>query len=527
MNTLQSVKAKTYAFILMLGFSLSGYAALVDMAEYQDWDGVQAAIATDDINAQQPDGTSALLWAVYYEETDMVSLLLDAGADANVQNRYGLTPLIQSSIYGNSEIISLLLDAGADANARTLQGDTALMNASKAGTVEGVQALIAAGANVEARDDQLSQTPLMWAAAFDNADIVRILVENGADVNAKSLELIFLGVIQGPISGDFPDGGLTSLHHAARDNGIETVRVLLALGADPNILDPQDISPLRVAITNKNLDVAKLLIEGGANINDGSFVDIMGLEHKRDRVGHAASNYDNQTTAEELIALMMEMGVDIDSIPREPIPMYSTGFIGGAGTSGQTALYNAAQGGRIDDMEMLLSNGANPNFVSTARDSSTPLGAVLGVWNGYRIVVAGDNAGATKEAPPTLEDKAAMLDLLFDYGADVNTITGKGDTILHQAAALGKDDVIEYLITEGIDLSIKDNSNRTALDIASGVPEFGAGPRRAFGATLEELQTPIYESSMAILTEAMNAQGVAIEEYVEPVTEEAEELAEV
>jgi ankyrin repeat protein len=502
MNTLQSVRARTYAFILMLGLSLPGYAALVDMAEYQDWDGVLASISTDDINALQPDGTSALLWAVYYEETDMVSLLLDAGADANAQNRYGLTPLIQSSIYGNGEIISLLLDAGADANAGTLLGDTALMNAAKAGTIQGVQALIAAGANVEARDDQLSQTPLMWAAVFDHADIVRILADNGADINAKSLELIFPGVIQGPISGDFPDGGLTSLHHAARDNAVETVGVLLALGADPNILDPQDISPLRVAIT-------------------------MGLEHKRDRVGHAASNYDNQTTAEELIALMMEMGVDVDSMPREPIPLYSTSFIGGAGNSGQTALYNAALVGRIDDMEMLLTNGANPNFVSTAGDSSTPLGAVLGVWNGYRIVIAGNNSGAPKEATPTSEDKAAMLDLLFDYGADVNTITGKGDTILHQAASLGKDKVIEYLLAKGIDLSIKDDSNRTALDIASGVPEFGAAPRRAFGATLEELQTPIYESSMAILTEAMNAQGVAIEEYVEPVTEEAEELREV
>ena len=173
---------------------------------------------------------------------------------------------------------------------------------------------------------------------------------------------------------------------------------------------------------------------------------------------------------------------------------------------------------------MLLTNGANPNFVSTSRDSSTPLGAVLGVWNGYRIVFAGNNAGAAQEAPPpTLKDKAAMLDLLFDYGADVNTITGKNDTLLHQAAALGKDDVIEYLLAKGIDLSIKDDSNRTALDIASGVPEFGAGPRRAFGATLEELQTPIYESSMAILIEAMNEQGIEIEEYVAPPSEEGEE----
>ena len=515
MKIIQSVRTHISALMLLLGLAQPGFAALVDMAEYQDWNGVESSISTEDINATQPDGMSALFWAVYYEEADMVSLLLDAGADANVQNRYGLTPLIQSSITGNGEIISMLLDAGADANARTLQGDTALMNAAKAGSVQGVQALIEAGAGVEARDAYSFQSPLMWAAAFNQAEIVRILAENGADVNARSAELTFAGIQQGGVQGDFPNGGLTSLHHAARENGVETVEVLLALGANPSAVDPQGISPLRVAATNENLDVAKILIEGGANLNDGSLVDIMEIPYKRFAFQHAASNYDNQTTVAELTLMMIEMGADLDSMSEIGIPVFSTGFVGEKGPEGESALFRAALGDRMEDVALLLENGANVNALS--EEGNTALGAVLNVYTGFRP----PDPTRDKRIEPTFEEKIPMVDLMFEYGADVNTIVGTGGTILHQAAELGEDEIVAMLIAKGIDLSIKDDSNRTALDVASGVEPIDK-PEDMNPLGYPE-ETPIYETTIAILTEAMNEQGIAIEEYVAPPSVEGEE----
>ncbi len=514
MKKIKSVKAQVFALLLLLGLTQPGFAALVDMAEYADWAGVEASISAEDINATQPDGMSALFWAVYHEEAAMVSLLLDAGADANVQNRYGLTPLIQASTTGNGEIISMLLDAGADANARTLQGDTALMNAAKAGTVQGVQALIDAGADVEARDGYGFQTPLMWAAAANQAEIVRMLAENGADVNAKSAELIFSGIQQGGVQGDFPNGGLTALHHAARDNGVETVAVLLELGADPNILDPQDISPLRVAATNENLDVAKILIEGGADLNDGSLVDIMEIPYKRFAFEHAASNYDNQATVEELTMMMIEMGADLNAMSETGIPVFSTGFVGEKGPEGESALFRAAAGDRPEDIVLLLEHGADVNALSAK--GNTVLGAVLNVYTGYRA----PDPTRDKRIEPTFEEKMPTVDLLFEYGADINAIVGTGGTILHQAAELGEDEVVEMLIARGVDLSIKDKSNRTALDVASGIEAIDKPEDRNPNMPVE---TPVYESTMAIITEAMNAQGIAIEEYVAPPSEEGEE----
>jgi len=519
MKRLQSMKTKTYAFILALGLAHPGYAALVDMAEYQDWEGVQASISTEDINALQADGMSALFWAVYYDQADIVNLLIDAGADANIANRYGLTPLIQAAINGNGEIMSLLVDAGADPNARTLQGDTALMNASKTGALQGIQALLEAGAEVDARDSYTFQTALMWATAFNNADIVSTLIENGADVNARSAELIFSGVQQGGVAGDQPNGGLTSVHHAARENAIEALEVLLAAGADPDILDPQGISPLRVAITNENWDLAKVLIESGANLNDGALVDLMEAPYKKFAWQHAAKNYEDKTNVEELTALMIEMGVDIDAVVEGAIPYFSTGFVGDKGTEGQTALYNAALGDRTETIAMLLEHGANPNSLNKG---NTPLAALFNVYTGFRPPNPANGDIVVEE--PTFEEKMVIADMLFEHGADVNTTVGTGGNILHQAAAFGEDEVVEYLIEKGVDLSKKDDSGRTALDVASGIPAVGGeacarpGSPECRSETPPEL--PVYESTIAILTEAMNAQGIAIEEYVAPPSEE-------
>lgn len=510
-------KIRTLLFTsLLIALSPSGFAVLADMAEFQNWSGVQTSIPNEDVNELQADGMSALFWAVYYDETDMVRLLLDAGANADIENRFGLTPLIQASMNGNSEVITMLLDAGANPNAYTLQGDTALMNAAKAGSLAGVQQLVEAGAEIDARDTHLFQTPLMWAAADNNAEIVRYLAENGADINAQSAQLIFEGVQEGGPPGFVATGGLTALHHAARENAIETVEVLLSFGADLDIPDPQGISPLRVAAANANLDLAKILIEGGADINDGALVDIMEVNYKEMIYARAANNYENQTTVWDLLTLMIDMGADLEASPAKPIPLRHNSFTMDSGTSGRTALYNVTEGLHHDFMTLLLENGANPNSLS---NGNTPLSAALFIMYGPR---PRDGFAGVIERP--LADIMPTVELLLEYGADFNTLIGTdataGGTLLHQAASYGNDEVLQFLIEQGLDLSVKDNSNRTALDIASGIPALGTKEMDDFGFDTE---MPIYESTMTLLTEAMEAAGVAIEDYVAPQAEEGSE----
>ena len=84
--------------------------------------GDKAAVATllkqkADVNAAEPDGTTALHWAVRQDDPELTDRLLRAGADVKAANRYGITALYLASLNGNAAIIERLLKAGADANA--------------------------------------------------------------------------------------------------------------------------------------------------------------------------------------------------------------------------------------------------------------------------------------------------------------------------------------------------------------------------------------------------------------------------
>ena len=106
-----------------------------------------------DVNAPQVDGTTALHWAVRYDDLDTADLLIRSGARVSTANREGVTPLQLAAMNGSASMIDKLLKAGAEANAAlTPSGDTALMMAARTGTPEAITVLLEAGANVNAKE---------------------------------------------------------------------------------------------------------------------------------------------------------------------------------------------------------------------------------------------------------------------------------------------------------------------------------------------------------------------------------------
>src|SRR5215475_5000271 len=260
--------------LIILGLGLAGpavaaeHATLADAAERRDQAGIRALLQTGvDVNASQVDGTTALHWAAYNEDAELVALLLRAKANVNAVNRYGVPPLALACTNGNAAIVKLLLEAGADANTTMKGGETVLMLASRSGNVEAVKALLAHGAKHDPRERH-GQTALMWAAAEGNTAVVRALMEAGADIKATL------------------DSGFTPFFLAVREGRLDTVRAFLAAGIDVNATVPRPenaprstagsyirpvdkgTSPLLLAVQNGHFELAIALVDAGADPND-------------------------------------------------------------------------------------------------------------------------------------------------------------------------------------------------------------------------------------------------------------------
>jgi ankyrin repeat protein len=161
---------------------------VADAAERGDKAAVRALIKqAADINAAQGDGMTALHWAAMNGDVELAQMLIYAGANVKATTRIGAyTALYIASQQGHAPVIEALTKAGADAKAGTTNGTTPLMAAAQAGKVDAVQVLIDNGADVNAKDGVRSQTPLMYAAAANRAPVIELLASKGADLTATS-----------------------------------------------------------------------------------------------------------------------------------------------------------------------------------------------------------------------------------------------------------------------------------------------------------------------------------------------------
>ena len=231
-----------------------------------------------DVNARETKGgQDALMWAAANREPAIVTLLLAHGGDPRARSKRGFTPLLFAAQQGDVESGRLLLQAGSDVNDRSaIDRKTALVVAAASGSRDFCALLLDKGANPDLADDG-GFTALHYAAMAGNgADIVRALLAQGAQRNPRttkdSREYVYAGVNL---------TGATPLFFAASRGNVETVRALLASGADPFMTTDKGTAPLHVATwggspyagdwtedQKKNLlDVTRLLVEKGADVN--------------------------------------------------------------------------------------------------------------------------------------------------------------------------------------------------------------------------------------------------------------------
>jgi uncharacterized protein len=161
---------------------------LAEAAQRGDQTAVRALLQQKvDVNAAQGDGMTALHWAASNGDAEMARLLIAAKPDLEATTRLGaMTPLYVAATNGSAPVVDILLQAGAKVNTASGTGATALMAAATSGSVKAVEALIAKGADVNAKDKAHGQTPLMFAAAENRADVIHVLMKHGAKAEVAS-----------------------------------------------------------------------------------------------------------------------------------------------------------------------------------------------------------------------------------------------------------------------------------------------------------------------------------------------------
>jgi ankyrin repeat protein len=459
------VKSILILTALSLAYSALGASSeTADAAQRQDWQTVRSLAARKaDVNATQPDGTTALEWAAHWNDLDAVRALLNSGANPKLANRYGVTPLSEAAAAGDAPMIEALLSAGADPKTLTTQdGETVLMTAARSGSADAVEVLLAHGADVNAKENYRGQTALMWAAAEHHPAVVKILLDHGADWKVLSLarETSIPKLSAASSVTPMARGGLTAFHFAAREGDIDTARVMLDAGVDMNQVDADNTSPLVVSILNKRYTFAKFLLDRGA---DPNLADVRGRAALYAAVDMRNEDYsalpnhkeDDPLPSLDLIVALLEHGANPNAQLIKAIAGRS-GMDAGDTTlgAGTTPLMRAARAGDTAAMRALLGKGADPKL--TTKDGNDALQFAAGV--GYRDK---STTGSESEALEALK-------LAVSLGMDINRENNRGETALHGAASRGADTIVQYLVQLSAGLNAKSKQGFTPLDYAMG-----------------------------------------------------------
>jgi uncharacterized protein len=470
---------------LIVTVSLTGatYAAETVVKDQRLVQAVKAGDATTavallgkrvDPNIAEPDGTTPLHWAVRNNDTALVDRLIRAGGDVKATNRYGISAIALACESGSAPIVERLIAAGVSANATGPYGETALHTCAHAGKVEAAKVLIARGAALDAGDSWRGQTPLMWAAAQRHPDMMRALIEAGADVNARSTIIAWERQrTSEPRDKWLPPGGLTPMLFAAREGCVDCVKVLVSAGADPNIVDPDQYSPLVISLINGHFDVAGALIDAGANLDMQDKVGRTALWAAVDSHTIPSSNRpapretDDALGSMDIIKKLLDRGAKVDVPLRAQVPYRTKLDRGGDGVlgAGTTPLLRAAKAGDVPVIKMLLEKGANPRQVTR---------------NSVNAVMMAANVAAREEdmtgRNKTQKEAIESIRLLVAAGTDINGVDNQGRTAAHGAAMWGWTDVVRVLNENGLKLDIQDKRGYTALDTALGLAGgFGFG----------------------------------------------------
>ncbi|KAJ7617659.1 ankyrin repeat-containing domain protein [Mycena polygramma] len=311
-----------------------------------------------------------------------------------------------------------------------LQSETdgsAWQAASRLGHVEIVRLLLENGTDVNAKGGRYGNA-LQAASRWGHMAIVRLLLEEGANVNARG--------------GQYG----SALQAAAGFDHIEIVRLLLEVGANVEAGGGQYGRALQAASASGNTEIALVLLEHGADVNPPH-----GGEYG------TALQAASFSGSNDIVLLLLQKGADVNA----PGGLYGS------------ALQAASSAGKLDIAKILLQNGANVNAEGGQYGNALQAATVSGNPDTVKVLLeAGADANAeTRQGTPLHTACAAgntkIALLLLEHGADVTPHGGEYGTALQAASFSGSKDIVLLLLQKGADVNAPGGLYGSALQAAS------------------------------------------------------------
>jgi len=481
------------------------------------------------VNIQDGKGITALMCASARGHYEIVKMLLEHEADVNIQDKQSFAALMCASENGHEKIVKMLLEHNAKVNVQGNKGQTALMLAEYFGHMENGQIknghmkvihhLLNYNANVNILNDN-GDTVLMLAAAHRCEELVKHLLEHGADIDNKNKALMIateqrnekiIGLLlqYGANVNTNDLLGITPLMNAIRNGYIEIVKLLLENGVNINT-KVFGITPLIHAIRNGYAEIVKLLLEKGADINtndlyevsplmyavesgDARIVSLL-LDQKQD-IDFNMVNYYGETlqrcarrTGREKIVRLIESKIEPESPQVESTQEdISPPKIESSEEENKLEpkrsideiFWKAVSQGDVNKMDLLLEEkDVDSKKLVNSRDKFGKPALVVSSQNGHIHVM---RSLLEHNADPSLKDDkgdTALLiasdngdvnavSLLLSFGADLFYKDSNGDNALIRAAKKNRFDVVEELLYRKAIINAQGQYDRTALMISA------------------------------------------------------------
>ena len=451
------------------------------------------------------DDSNLLMIACCNDNTEIVKLLLDKGADPNAVNVSGWTALMYASIVGNIRIVNMLLTHSAATGVTNFHNETALTYASLAGKVEVVKLLLNKRDNPDSMLTTENTLALFNASKKNHLQVVKVLLQS-QDYNKTD-------VTQTTTSDDKIASSITPLYIASKKSHSEIVEELLKANIDPNIKCDKKgtntficpglskiATPLYAATKRGHLSIVQKLLSAKANPSDSTthvkplirasyegYLKIIELllqagAHPNE-VGQYKTMSSRETTALQIacesgnlavVDALLNTGINLNKNDRSLTIAVSKGFLDIAKRlltseanpneqfdSKNTPLLIATENSDIPMMELLLKAQADPNI---PYNSFQPLQAAATTGNVTAFLLlldAGANPnyvgkyGNTSLNFAARYGKTKILNILLSKEVNVNNINYDGDTALHDAAEFGYWEIVDILLKKGANPNIQ------------------------------------------------------------------------